>query len=82
MSGQTINKFKQIRESWRVGSKVARQAPGDLEARRRNFYLGWILKELVMFPIKQFVKPTATQKLKKIIRTKIGKLPADKYGAW
>jgi len=82
MSGQTINKFKQIRESWRVGSKVARQAPGDLEARRRNFYLGWVLKELVMFPVKQFVKPTATQKLKKIIRTKIGKLPADKYGAW
>jgi len=82
MSGQTINKFKQIRESWRVGSKLARQTPGDLEARRRNFYLGWLIKELVMFPVKQFIKPTATQKLKKIIRTKIGKLPADKYGAW
>lgn len=82
MSGKPITKFKQIRESWRVGSKIARQSSDNLEARRRKFYLVWLLKELAAFPVKQVVKPQTTRKIKNLIRQKVGKLPADKYGAW
>lgn len=82
MSGKPITKFKQIRESWRVGSNIARQSSDNLEARRRKFYLVWLLKELAAFPVKQVVKPQTTRKIKNLIRQKVGKLPADKYGAW
>lgn len=82
MSGKPITKFKQIRESWRVGSKIAQQSSDNLEARRRKFYLVWLLKELAAFPVKQVIKPQTTRKIKNYIRQKVGKLPADKYGAW
>lgn len=82
MSGKQINKFKQIRESWRVGSKITRQASENLEARRRLFYVNWLLKELTTFPIKQFLNPPLTRKLKRLVREKIGSFPSDKYGSW
>lgn len=82
MSGKPINKFKQIRESWRIGSKLTREASENLENRRRLFYLNWLFKELATFPLKQFVKPPLTRKIKKHIREKIGGLPSDQYGSW
>ncbi|MBD2125777.1 glycosyltransferase [Microcoleus sp. ZQ-A2] len=82
MSGKPITKFKQIQESWRVGCKIAQQSSDNLQARRRKFYLVWLLKELAAFPVKQVIKPQTTRKIKNLIRQKVGKLPADKYGAW
>ncbi|NEO98666.1 MAG: glycosyltransferase [Symploca sp. SIO2E9] len=83
MSGKPINKFKQIRESWRIGSKIDQQLSGNLRARRRRFYLVWFCKELLFFPVKQFIKPQTTRKIKNCLRQKIGgKLPSDNYGSW
>ncbi len=82
MSGKPLNKFKQIRESWRVASEFANKTSKSLAAKRRRFYLVWLLKELFALPLKQFIKPQVTRKIKNWVREKIGKLPADQYGAW
>ncbi|NET04126.1 MAG: glycosyltransferase [Symploca sp. SIO2B6] len=83
MSGKPINKFKQIRESWIVGSSIEQQLPKNLQAKRQKFYLGWICKELFIFPAKYFIKPHKTKKIKIFLRQKLGgKLPSDSYGSW
>ncbi len=82
MTGKPLNKFKQISESWRVASQFANQTSKNLVAQRQKFYLGWLLKDLLTLPLKQFIKPHMTKKVKTWLRKKIGKLPDDKYGAW
>ncbi len=82
MSGKPLNKFKQISESWRVASEFTKQTSNGLNVKRRKFYLGWVAKELLTFPLKLLIKPQITRKIKALIRQKIGKFPADQYGAW
>lgn len=83
MSGKPLNKFQQIRESWRVAAKMARQTSRELEVKRRNFYLVWVLKELAVLPVKQVINPQIRRKLKSLVRQIIGgKLPSDHYGSW
>ncbi len=82
ITSQPLNKFKQIQESWQVGANIASQSSETLAARRRKFYLIWLLKELALFPLKQWLNPHITRQIKQILRQKLGQLPSDKYGAW
>ncbi|MDZ8024392.1 MAG: glycosyltransferase family 2 protein [Nostoc sp. DedQUE11] len=82
MSGKPLNKFKQIYESWKVTSKFAKQESNSLNIKHRKFYLTWLLKELIIFPLKLLINPQISIKLKAFLRDKIGSLPADQYGAW
>ncbi|MDZ8239680.1 MAG: glycosyltransferase family 2 protein [Nostoc sp. ChiQUE01a] len=82
MSGKPLNKFKQIHESWKVTSKFAKQESNSLNIKHRKFYLTWLLKELITFPLKLLINPQILIKLKAFLRDKIGSLPADQYGAW
>ncbi|WP_414568909.1 glycosyltransferase family 2 protein [Nostoc sp. CCY 9925] len=82
MSGKPLNKFKQIHESWKVTSKFAKQESNSLNIKHRKFYLTWLLKELITFPLKLLINPQISIKLKAFLRDKIGSLPADQYGAW
>lgn len=79
MSSNPASKFKQIGESWRVGS--TEQSTG-LKIQRLFFYLNWIAKEIIVLPIKLTVKPQITRQIKARIRRIFGELQSDKYGAW
>lgn len=82
MTGKLMSKFKQIRESWKVAHDYACHTSEELTAQRKKFYRNWFLKEAIMFPIKCFVKPRVTRKVKGLIRNVFGKFPSDQYGAW
>ncbi len=69
-SGKPRHKFKQISESWQVGSQFAKQTSHNLVMQRRVFYLIWILKELLTFLPKQFFQPPLVQRMKDIWRKK------------
>jgi glycosyltransferase involved in cell wall biosynthesis len=79
MSGKPMSKFQQICESWRVGSK---EQFLHLRNKRLIFYFTWVVKEVVVLPIKLIVKPRFTRKIKLIIRQFFGGLQSDKYGTW
>ncbi|MFN6564380.1 MAG: glycosyltransferase family 2 protein [Nostoc sp. ChiSLP01] len=82
MSGKPLNKFKQISESWKITSEFAQQESNILNIKHRKFYVTWLLKELITFPLKLIIKPQILIQLKNLLREKIGSLPADRYGAW
>jgi glycosyltransferase involved in cell wall biosynthesis len=79
MSGKPMSKFKQIHESWRVGS--TRQAP-QLKNQRLLFYISWITKEIIVLPIKLTINPKITRQVKTKIRKLFRGLQSDQYGAW
>jgi glycosyltransferase involved in cell wall biosynthesis len=81
MSGNPFSKFKQIRESWRVGASAALHSQ-NLQQQRFWFYLNWTAKEAIVLPIKLVVKPQVTRQLKAWTRQMFGGLQSDKYGAW
>ena len=83
ITGSPLNKYQQLKESWKVGSEASKKYPKELQAERRKFYLIWSLKEITAFPIKLILKPQITRKIKQLLRKIIGsKLPSDQYGAW
>jgi glycosyltransferase involved in cell wall biosynthesis len=79
MSGKPMSKFRQIYESWKVGS--ANQPP-QIRNQRLIFYMTWIAKEVIVLPIKLTVKPQITRQIKVRMRQLFGGLQSDKYGAW
>ena len=83
ITGSPLNKYQQLKESWKVGSEASQKYPRKLQAERRKFYLIWTLKEITALPIKLILKPQITRKIKQLLRQIIGgKLPSDQYGAW
>jgi glycosyltransferase involved in cell wall biosynthesis len=82
MTGKPLSKFKQIRESWKVASKFVQEKSQELVFKRQRFYLVWLIKELLILPVKQLVNPHLTRKIKAQIRKVMGGLPSDQYGAW
>ncbi|WP_236849396.1 glycosyltransferase family 2 protein [Chlorogloeopsis fritschii] len=81
-TGEPWNKFKEISESWRVGSGFAKQTAKDLIIKRQRFYLVWIAKELLTFLPKQFIKPPIARRIKDKFRKAIAGLPSDQFGVW
>jgi glycosyltransferase involved in cell wall biosynthesis len=79
MSGKPMSKFKQIHESWRIGS--TNQAP-HIKNERLLFYIAWIAKEIIILPIKLTIKPQVTRHIKAKIHKLFGGLQSDQYGAW
>jgi glycosyltransferase involved in cell wall biosynthesis len=79
MSGKPMSKFKQIYESWRVGS--IKQSP-NVKNQRLLFYITWIAKEIIVLPIKLIIKPKITRKIKAKMRKFFGALQSDQDGAW
>jgi glycosyltransferase involved in cell wall biosynthesis len=82
MSGKASNRLKLIWESWKVGNQIASKLSGRVQIQRFQFYVSWLLKEMLTFPIKKFVSPHQIQKLKKQLRKQLGELPSDQFGAW
>ena len=83
LSGRPLAKFQQIYQSWLVGSAYAKAQEPEIQFQRKIFYSSWLLKELLVFPVKHFVDPHLARKLKSILRQVVGgKLPSDEYGAW
>jgi glycosyltransferase involved in cell wall biosynthesis len=82
MSGKASNRLRLIQESWRVGYNAASELSMSLQAQRLGFYLNWILKEVLTFPIKKVVNPHKLQNLKRRLRKSLGILPSDKFGTW
>ncbi|MBE9098889.1 glycosyltransferase family 2 protein [Vacuolonema iberomarrocanum] len=83
LSGKPLAKFEQIRQSWIIGSQYISNTDKALQAKRRFFYLKWLLKEMVVFPVKPFLNPHISRSIKKQVRGLVGgRLPSDKYGAW
>jgi len=82
MSGKPWNKFTQIQESWQVGCNNLRAASEEIKYDRAKFYLVWLLKELLLFPLKLAVDLRLTKKIKHFVRNRIGIFPSDQYGAW
>jgi glycosyltransferase involved in cell wall biosynthesis len=80
MSSQPANRLQLIRESWRVGA--ANAASTRLRLQRTVFYTNWLLKDVLMHPVKQRVKPQTIGKIKTFVREKLGAFPADEFGAW
>lgn len=81
-SGKPRHKFKQISESWQVGSEFAKQTSQNLVRQRQFFYSIWVVKELLTLLPKQFLQPPLVQRMKYIWRKQIGKLIFDEYGQW
>ncbi len=81
MSGNPLNKFKLILESWKVGSKFAREESSNLVIERNKYYFYWLLQEALIFPLKLFMNPQF-KTIKAFLRNRIGKLPSDQYGTW
>ena len=83
MSGKPLAKFEQIRQSWIIGSQYTSNADKMLQLKRNFFYFKWIIKEMLVFPVKPFLNPHTSRSLKKQVRSVMGgRLPSDKYGAW
>ena len=83
LSGQPLAKFKQLHQSWLVGSKYIDAAAASIRSKRRLFYLNWLLKEVLVFPIKHFINPHLARQMKAQLRNLMGgRLPSDHYGAW
>lgn len=82
MSGKPLSKFKQIRESWQVGCKNLELMPDRFSHDRRKFYLFWLSKEFVLLPIKLMVDLRSIKKIKNFIRSRLGSMTSDQYGAW
>ncbi|RUT05572.1 hypothetical protein DSM106972_035790 [Dulcicalothrix desertica PCC 7102] len=82
VTGKPLTKFKQIYESWKVASSFVDKKSNFFLKKRLIFYIVWMLKELLALPIKLLIKPHLARKLKSYIRSILGGLPADKYGAW
>ena len=81
MSGQRKNKFRMIKEGWRVASDFVKNQPQNLKIKHSLFYINLVFKELITFPIKSF-DPLIIMKIKSYLRKKIGIFNANKYGAW
>lgn len=81
MSGRPLSKFKQIRESWQVGCKNLGLTP-DRSNERRKFYILWLSKEFVLLPIKLMVDLRSIKQIKNFIRSRLGGMASDQYGAW
>ena len=79
ISGNPMTKFQQIHESWKIGSTHSLE---HLKSQRLTFYIGWIVKEIIVFPIKLIFPATMTRQLKAKMRNFFGGLQSDKYGAW
>ena len=83
LSGKPLAKFKQIQQSRRVGQRYIDQHQPQLSGEHWRFYLGWLLKEVTIFPVKHFVKPHRARQLKALLRKTLGgRLPSDQYGTW
>ncbi|MEO1146056.1 MAG: glycosyltransferase family 2 protein [Cyanobacteria bacterium J06638_22] len=83
LSGKPLAKFEQIRQSWIIGSQYMSNMDRMLQLKRRFFYLKWLFKEMVVFPMKPFLNPHLTRAIKKQFRLLLGgRLPSDSYGAW
>ena len=83
LSGKPLAKFKQLHQSWLVGSKYIEAAAKPIHRQRRVFYLNWLLKEVLVFPVKQFINPHFARQIKARLRKLMGgRLPSDQYGAW
>lgn len=83
MSGKPLAKFKQIQQSWMVGSSYVPDSEKALHKQRWIFYITWMLKEFLVFPIKPFLTPHLSRSIKRHLRQLMGGVfPSDKYGAW
>lgn len=83
LSGKPLAKFQQIHQSWQVGRQYIAQQQPQLSGEHQRFYLGWLLKEMTVFPVKHFVNPHRARQLKALLRKAMGgSLPSDQYGAW
>lgn len=83
LSSKPLAKFQQIHQSWQVGRQYIAKHQPQLGGEHQRFYLGWLLKEMTVFPVKHFVKPHHARRLKTLLRKALGgRLPSDQYGAW
>lgn len=83
LSGKPLAKFKQLHQSWLVGSKYIDAATIPIRSKHHLFYLNWLLKEVLVFPVKHFINPRLARQMKAQLRNLMGgRLPSDHYGAW
>ncbi len=82
MSGKLMNKFAQIRESWIVGNKNIHNYSKSLQIKRNRFYFTWLIKEILLLPIKYFFKATTIKKVKGKLTSLFPSYPSKKYGSW
>ncbi|QSJ19017.1 glycosyltransferase [Nostoc sp. UHCC 0702] len=81
MTGQLKNKLTMIQESSWVASAFVKQSSTNLALKHRLFYLNWLLRELITFPIK-YLDPFIIIKIKAVLRRRLGKLSTDQFGSW
>lgn len=78
-------KVRQLKESYKISkARILETNQASMLRQQQRFYLNSYLKLFLTFPLKKtgVITPRRTNRIKKFIRDKFGRLQSDSYGSW